>query len=154
MTKAGHERLVAELKRLKTVERPAVVEEIRRAREHGDLSENAEYDAAKEKQALIEARIRVIEDRLARAEVVELGNTAPDRVRFGVTVQIEDLDSGEELSFTIVGEDESDVSVGLISVTSPVARALIGKAVEDTAVVTTPAGTRQLEIRAITILER
>ena len=149
MTRQGHEMLTEELRRLKGVERPATSEAIRRAREHGDISENAEYDAAKEKQAMIEARIRLIEDKLARAEVVDTGSQPPDRVRFGTTVVLEDLDSGDSITYRIVGEDEADVARGLLSVTSPVARALIGKAVEDQVKVVVPAGKREYEVREI-----
>ncbi|MCP5065667.1 MAG: transcription elongation factor GreA [bacterium] len=146
MTERGHEMLHEELKRLKGFERPAVVEAIKVAREHGDLSENAEYDAAKDKQGMIEARIRMIEDRLARAEVVPRASGAQDRVRFATMVVLEDLDSGDEVTYSIVGEDEADISKGLLSVTSPVARALIGKAVEDVVEVRVPAGTREYEV--------
>lgn len=149
MTREGHEMLSEELRRLKGVERPAISEAIRRAREHGDISENAEYDAAKDKQGMIEARIRQIEDRLARAEVVDVSGQPPDRVRFGTTVVLEDLDSGDELTYRIVGEDEADISKGLLSVTSPVARALIGKQVEDQVQVVVPKGKRSYEIREI-----
>ena len=149
MTPQGHEMLTEELRRLKGVERPATSEAIRRAREHGDISENAEYDAAKEKQAMIEARIRLIEDKLARAEVVDTSGTPPDRVRFGTTVVLEDLDTGDEITYRIVGEDEADVSRGLLSVTSPVARALIGKAVEDQVKVVVPAGKPESGVREI-----
>jgi transcription elongation factor GreA len=149
MTRAGHEQLTEELRRLKGVERPAISQAIGRAREHGDLSENAEYDAAKEKQGMIEARIRQIEDRLARAEIVDTGGQPPDVVRFGTTVVLEDLDSGEEVTYRIVGEDEADVARGLLSVTSPVARALIGKRVEDQVQVVVPKGKREYEVREI-----
>ena len=149
MTRAGHEQLTEELRRLKGVERPAISQAIGRAREHGDLSENAEYDAAKEKQGMIEARIRQIEDRLARAEIVDTGGQPPDVVRFGTTVVLEDLDSGDEVTYRIVGEDEADVARGLLSVTSPVARALIGKRVEDQVQVVVPKGRREYEVREI-----
>ena len=149
MTPQGHEMLTEELRRLKGVERPATSEAIRRAREHGDISENAEYDAAKDKQGMIEARIRQIEDRLARAEVVDMSGQPPDKVRFGTTVVLEDLVSGDAVTYRIVGEDEADVSKGLLSVTSPVARALIGKEVEDQVQVVVPAGKREYEIREI-----
>jgi len=149
MTPQGHEMLTEELRRLKGVDRPATSDAIRRAREHGDISENAEYDAAKEKQGMIEARIRMIEDRLARAEVVEMSGQPPDKVRFGSTVVLEDLVSGDEVTYRIVGEDEADVSKGLLSVTSPVARALIGKQVEDQVQVAVPAGRREYEVREI-----
>ncbi|HTO09493.1 MAG TPA: transcription elongation factor GreA [Myxococcota bacterium] len=149
MTRAGHEQLSEELRRLKAVERPAISQAIGRAREHGDISENAEYEAAKEKQGMIEARIRQIEDRLARAEIVDTGGSAPDVVRFGTTVVLEDLDTGDEVTYRIVGEDEADVSRGLLSVTSPVARALIGKRVEDQVQVVVPKGRREYEVRNI-----
>ena len=149
MTREGHDMLTEELRRLKGIERPAISEAIRRAREHGDISENAEYDAAKDKQGMIEARIRQIEDRLARAEVVEVTGQAPDRVRFGTTVVLEDLASGDEITYRIVGEDEADISKGLLSVTSPVARALIGKQVDDQVDVMVPAGSRSYEVREI-----
>lgn len=149
MTREGYEALHAELKRLKTVERPQIVLAIKTAREHGDLSENAEYHAAKEQQGLIEARIQTIEDRLARATVVDTAGQPADRVRFGATVVLEDLGTGEEVRYRIVGEDEADVSRGLLSVTSPVGRALIGKEIEDEVRVTVPAGTKEYEIRGI-----
>ncbi len=149
MTREGHDMLTEELRRLKGIERPAISDAIRRAREHGDISENAEYDAAKDKQGMIEARIRQIEDRLARAEVVETGGQPPDKVRFGTTVVLEDLASGDEVTYRIVGEDEADVSKGLLSVTSPVARALIGKQVDDQVDVAVPAGSRSYEVREI-----
>jgi transcription elongation factor GreA len=149
MTRQGYESLHEELRRLKTVERPSIVQEIKAAREHGDLSENAEYDAAKEKQGLIEGRIKAVEDKLARAEIVETGGHAGDRVRFGATVLLEDLRSGEEVSYRLVGEDEADVSRGLLSVTSPVGRALIGKALDDAVEVRVPSGTKEYEIRDI-----
>jgi transcription elongation factor GreA len=149
MTRQGHEQLSEELRRLKAVERPAISAAIGRAREHGDISENAEYDAAKEKQAMIEARIRQIEDRLARAEIVDTAGAAPDVVRFGSTVVLEDLDTGDEVTYRLVGEDEADVSRGLLSVSSPVGRALIGKRVEDQVEVSVPKGKREYEVRQI-----
>jgi transcription elongation factor GreA len=149
MTRQGHEQLSEELRRLKAVERPAISAAIGRAREHGDISENAEYDAAKEKQAMIEARIRQIEDRLARAEIVDTGSAPPDVVRFGTTVVLEDLDTGDEVTYRLVGEDEADVSRGLLSVSSPVGRALIGKRVEDQVEVAVPKGKREYEVRQI-----
>ena len=141
--------LTEELRRLKGIERPAAAAAIGRAREHGDISENAEYDAAKERQGMIEARIRVVEDKLARAEVVPTSGPPPDRVRFGVTVVLSDLDSGEEITYRIVGEDEADVSRGLLSAASPVARALMGKAIDEAVRVDVPAGRREYEVRSI-----
>ena len=149
MTQRGHIVLTEELRRLKAEDRPRIVDEIKRAREHGDLSENAEYHAAKDSQGLIEARIRLLDDRLARAEVVDFRGQIPDRVRFGATVLLEDLSSGDEVCYTLVGEDEADISQGLLSVTSPVGRALIGKRVDDGVVVTVPAGRKEFEVREI-----
>jgi transcription elongation factor GreA len=153
MTRRGYDGLQEELRRLKAVDRPKCVEEIRVARAHGDLSENAEYHAAKERQGQLEARIRLLEDRLARAEVVDTTNMPLDRVRFGTTVVLEDLDSGEEVTFTLLGEDEADVSRGLLSVHSPIGRALIGKAVDDEVSVNVPSGTKQYEVREIRRME-
>ena len=153
MTRRGYEALQNELKRLKTRDRPAVVEAIKVARAHGDLSENAEYDAARDRQSHIEGRIAQIEDRLARAEIVDTSQLAPDRVRFGTTVVLEDLESGEEVTYTLVGEDEADVEQNLLSVTSPVGRALIGRAPDDEVVVKVPAGTRSYEVREIKAME-
>jgi transcription elongation factor GreA len=149
MTRRGYEALQDELRRLKFEERPRVVDAIRVARDHGDLSENAEYDAAKERQAHVETRILQIEDRLARAEVVDTSGLDADRVRFGTTVVLEDRDSGAEVTYTLVGEDEADVEKRLLSVTSPVGRALIGKEPDDEVVVVVPSGTRTYEIREI-----
>ncbi len=149
MTPRGFESLQEELRRLKTKERPKIVEEIKRAREHGDLSENAEYDAAKEQQGHIEGRIRVLEDKLSRAVVVDTRGQLADRVRFGATVVLEDLNSGDEVTYTLVGEDEADVAQGLLSVTSPVGRALIGRRVDDEVRVRVPSGTREYEVRGI-----
>ncbi len=149
MTRRGFMSLQEELRRLKTRERPRVVREIQTAADLGDLSENAEYHAAKERQGQLEAKVRQIEDKLARAEVVETIGQHPDRVRFGATVVLEDLGRGDEVTYTIVGADEADVSQGLISVHSPVARALIGKEVEDAVAVRVPAGTKKYEIREI-----
>jgi len=149
MTPSGYVKLEAELKQLKTVERRKISSEIEVARAHGDISENAEFHAAKEKQSHVEGRIRIVEDKLARAQVIETGENAPETVRFGVTVELSDDDTGEEVQYTITGEDESDVSVGLISVTSPVARALLGKRVGDAVTVRVPKGNRSFEILEI-----
>jgi transcription elongation factor GreA len=149
MTRAGYDKLDAELKRLKTVDRRTISKEIEVARAHGDIAENAEFHAAKEKQSLIEGRIRTIEDKLARAQVIEPGAAPPDNIRFGVTVDLEDANSGEALSYTIVGEDEAELARGEISVTSPVARALLGKEVGDCVTVRVPKGTRELEVLEI-----
>jgi transcription elongation factor GreA len=149
MTPSGYTKLEAELKQLKTVERRKISNEIEIARAHGDISENAEFHAAKEKQSHVEGRIRIVEDKLARAQVIETGGNLPETVRFGVTVELSDDDTGEEVQYTITGEDESDVSVGLISVTSPVARALLGKRVGDEVTVRVPKGNRSFEILEI-----
>jgi transcription elongation factor GreA len=146
MTPRGYRLLQDELKRLTAVERPKIVKEIEEARAHGDISENAEYHAAKERQAQIEGRIRFVDDRLARAQVIESGGQIADRVRFGATIEIEDLDSGERLTWRIVGEDEADVREGLISVTSPIARALLGKEPDATVSIAVPRGTREVTI--------
>jgi transcription elongation factor GreA len=146
MTPNGYVRLEAELKQLKTVERRKISNEIEVARAHGDISENAEFHAAKEKQSHVEGRIRIVEDKLARAQVIETGGDPPETVRFGVTVVLADDDTGEEVKYTITGEDESDALAGLISVTSPVARALLGKRVGDEVTVRVPKGNRAFEV--------
>jgi transcription elongation factor GreA len=146
MTPSGYAKLEAELKQLKFTDRRQNSKEIEIARAHGDISENAEFDAAKERQGHIEGRIRLIEDRLARAQVIETGGPAPDSVRFGVTVLLSDNDTGEEVKYAITGEDEADASSGLISVTSPVARALLGKEVGDEVTVSVPKGSRSFEV--------
>src|SRR5688572_26876498 len=137
MTKAGRDRLQDELKRLKSVERPRIVREIEEARAHGDLSENAEYKFAKEKQGHVEGRIQQVEDWLARAEVIDVSRLSGDKVVFGATVRLEDHE-GEHKTYRIVGEFEADLKKGLISITSPIARSLIGKEVGDTVRVQAP----------------
>ncbi len=149
MTRSGYQKLEDELKHLKSVERPAIVREIEVARAHGDLSENAEYQYAKEKQGHIEGRIRVVEDKLARAQVIDPSGQDGDRVLFGATVVLEDAENGGEVTYTILGEEEADVAKGCISVTSPVARALLGKEVGDMVTVRVPKGTRELEVLEI-----
>jgi transcription elongation factor GreA len=147
LTKNGAEQLRAELHRLKTVERPAVIEAIAEARSHGDLSENAEYEAAKDRQGFIEGRIKEVEGKLSNATIVDPSLLDADgRCVFGATVQLEDLESGDSLTYQIVGEDEADSKVGKISVSSPIARALIGKYAGDVAEVQAPGGRRELEI--------
>lgn len=148
MTPSGAQKLREELQRLKE-ERPKISREIGVAREHGDLSENAEYHAAKERQGLQEARIKDIEDKLSRAEIIDPTTLSGDRVRFGATVMVTNLDSNEEQTFQIVGADEADVNKGTISVLSPLARALIGKNLGDEVVVNLPGGTRRYEIGGI-----
>lgn len=149
MTPRGHALLEEELKRLRSVERPRIVKEIEVARAHGDLSENAEYHAAKERQGQIEGRIRMLEDRLARAQVIDGTGQGTDRVSFGATVVLSDADSGEEITYTLVGEDEADAKQGMISVTSPIGRAILGKEIDATVQVRVPKGTRELEILEI-----
>jgi len=146
ITPEGLKTLQEEFKRLKSVERPKVIESIAEARGHGDISENAEYDAAKEQQAFLEKRIRDLENKIANADVVDPAAMSTDRVVFGLQVTVQDLDSGEEVSYQIVGEDEADISAQRISVSSPVARALIGKTVGEVVQVQIPRGMRELEI--------
>ena len=149
MTKNGYEMLKKELHKLKTADRFKNVKDIEEARAHGDISENAEFAAAKEQQAHIAGRIALLDDKLARAQVIDPSGQTGDRVRFGATVELEDSENGEEICYTIVGEDEADISKGLISVTSPVARALMNKEADDEVTVKVPKGTRQLEILAV-----
>ncbi len=149
MTKGSYDKLGEELQRLKREDRPAVVREIEIARAHGDLSENAEYNAAKEKQSFIEGKIRTIADKLARSEVIDISKVPRNRVAFGVTVILEDAESYEKVKYQLVGEDEADVSNGKISITSPIARALIGREPDDTAVVVTPRGKREFTLLEI-----
>ena len=146
MTVEGYARLQEEAKQLKSVERPAVIRAIAEAREHGDLSENAEYHAARERQSFIEGRLSEIEDQIARAEVIDVSKLSGTVVKFGAKVRITDEDSGEEQTYQIVGAVESDINSGLLSVTAPLARALIGKTIGDTVEVTTPRGSKAYEI--------
>ncbi len=149
MTRSGYEKLQAELKRLRTVDRPNIVKEIELARSHGDISENAEFHAAKERQSHIEGRARMLEDKLARAQIIDPTGQNLDRVRFGLTVVLVDTATDDEVTYTILGEDEADAAGGKISVTSPVARALLGKGVGATVTVRVPKGTREFEILEI-----
>ena len=150
ITKRGAEKLKQELHRLKTVDRPAVITAIAEARAQGDLSENAEYDAAKDRQGFIEGRIQEIEGKLSAAQVIDPASLdAGGRVVFGATVELEDEDSGDTVRYQIVGEDEADLKLGLINVSSPIARALIGKEEGDTAEVQAPGGVRRYEIVAV-----
>ncbi len=147
LTRHGAELLREELQRLKSVERPAVINAIAEARAHGDLSENAEYAAARERQGFVEGRIGELEAKLANAQVIDPKLLDADgRVVFGATVTLEDLDSGEKASYQIVGDDEADIKAGKISVSSPIARALIGRSAGDTAEVRAPSGVREVEI--------
>ena len=150
MTLRGAELLRAELKRLKAEDRPRVIKAIAEARAHGDLSENAEYHAAREQQGFIEGRIKEIESRLAAAEVIDVAQLArSERVVFGVTVDLEDQDNGSAVSYQIVGEDEADIRAGRISIASPIARALIAKSVGEVVEVTAPGRTCSYEIIAV-----
>ena len=153
MTIAGATALKGELHHLKTVDRPAIVRAIAEARSHGDISENAEYDAAKERQGFIEARIRDIESKLAHAHIVNPAEIdAGGKIVFGATVDLEDLASGESVSYQIVGDDEANIKAGKISVSSPIARALIGKHAGDTAEVEAPSGVREYDVLAVRYL--
>ena len=149
MTDTGFNQLEEELKRLKSIERPAVIRAIAEAREHGDISENAEYHAAKDRQAFIEARVREIEDKISRAEVIDVSQLSGTAVKFGAKVKIADEETDEETVYRIVGADESDVNAGLLSVTSPLARALIGKTIGDSVDVITPSGSKTYEIVSV-----
>jgi len=151
ITPEGLKKLQEELKRLRSSERPRVIEAISEARGHGDISENAEYDAAKEQQAFLEKKIRELEHRIANSNVVDPSEVGTDKVVFGVQVTVQDLESGEESSYQIVGADEADVSASRISVTSPVARALIGKKVGDIVQVQVPKGLLELEVLDISL---
>ena len=153
MTQAGAEAIKRELKRLKSVERPKNVAEISTARDHGDLRENAEYHAAKEKQSHIEGRIQTLEDRLARADIIDVSRLSGGRVVFGATVRLEDTDSGTNAQYTIVGEHEADLKKGRISITSPIARGLIGREVGDTVKIHAPGGEREYEVLAVLFVE-
>jgi transcription elongation factor GreA len=146
MTAAGHAALEAELKRRQQQERPRIIQAIAEARSHGDLSENAEYHAAKESQSLNEGHIADIEDKLSRAEVIDVSRLSGDTVKFGATVTLIDEDTEEEKKYQIVGESEADVKSGKVSVTSPIARALITKKDGDTVEVNTPGGGKSYEI--------
>ena len=153
MTKAGADAIKREIKRLKAVDRPRIVQEISVARDHGDLSENAEYHAAKERQSHIEGRIQMLEDRLARAEIIDVSRLSGEKVVFGATVKLEDVDSGAKAQYTIVGETEADLKKGRISITSPIARGLIGREVGDTVTIRTPGGEREYEIHEVLFAE-
>lgn len=147
LTVNGAEKLRAELHRLKTVDRPSVIAAIAEARAHGDLSENAEYDAAKERQGFIEGRIQEVEGKLSNAQIIDPKLLDADgKVVFGATVDLEDQDSGEQVTYQVVGEDEADIKAGKLSVASPMARALIGKFAGDIAQVQAPGGMREFEI--------
>jgi len=149
ITLKGYERLEAELKRLKTTERPAVIKAIAAAREHGDLSENAEYHAARERQAFIEGRVNELEEQIRGADVIDARKLKGKDVKFGAIVKVADEDTDEETTFQIVGEYEADIKAGRLAITSPLARALIGKRVSDSVEVTTPGGTKSYAIVSV-----
>jgi transcription elongation factor GreA len=149
MTAEGFEALQTELKTLKTEERPAVIAAISEARSHGDLSENAEYHAAKERQSFIEGRIGELEDKLARADVIDTSKLQGKTVKFGATVKVTDEDTGQTFVYKIVGEDEANVALKKISISSPIARAMIGKEKGDTAEVSAPGGAKSFEIVSV-----
>ncbi len=149
MTIEGFKKLEEELHRLKSVERPRIIQQISEARSHGDLSENAEYHAAKEAQGLNEAKVAELEDKVSRAEVIDPAKLSGDTVKFGATVTLEDEDSGEKVKYKIVGDLEANVRDGKVSISSPIARALISKSKGDSAEVTTPKGSRSYQILKI-----
>jgi len=153
MTIEGHAELEKELQHRKSVERPQIIQAIAEARAHGDLSENAEYHAAKESQGLNEARVSDLEDKLSRADVIDISKLNGERVIFGATVELIDEDTEEEVTYKIVGEYEADVKAGKVSITSPIARALIGKSIGDVAEVHTPGGGRSYEILKISFIK-
>ncbi len=146
MTADGFARMEAELKHLKNVARPEVITAIAEAREHGDLSENAEYHAARERQSFIEGRVGELEDKMARAQVIDVSKLSGKVVKFGATVTLVDEDTDEEMTYQLVGEDEADVKQGLLGITSPIARSIVGKTVGDSVEVTTPKGVKGYEI--------
>jgi transcription elongation factor GreA len=150
ITARGAEKLKAELQRLKAVDRPAVIQSIKEARDKGDLSENAEYDAARERQGFIEGRIQELEGKLAALQVIDPATVdAGGRIVFGATVELEDQSTGEVVKYQIVGDDEADIKAGLISISSPIARALIGRSEGDTAEVLAPSGKRHCDILSV-----
>ena len=146
ITAQGLNRLQEELRRLKTIERPNVIRALEEARTHGDLSENAEYHAARERQSFIEGRVAELEDKIRRAEVIDVSKLSGDAVKFGATIDLVDVDTDEKVTYQIVGAEESDITAGRLSVISPLARALIGKEVGDSVEVATPRGSKVYEI--------
>lgn len=149
MTQGGYDSIIEELKRLKTEERPAVIRAIEEARGHGDLSENAEYHAAKERQGFIEGRVAELEDKARRAEIIDPKELSGRQIKFGAKIKLADEDTNEEITYQIVGADESDIKSGLLSVSSPLAKALIGKSRGDSVEVITPGGARAYEILSV-----
>ena len=146
ITKEGYDKMVKDLKRLKSVERPANILAIEEARAHGDLSENAEYSAAKEKQSFLEGKIIELEDKIARAQIIDISKICEEKIVFGAKIKLMDLDIGTEVSYQIVGDTESDISKGKISISSPIAKALIGKRVGDEVTINVPKGKREFEV--------
>lgn len=149
ITKKGHAKLMQEIKDLKHIDRPAVIEAIASAREFGDLSENAEYHAAREKQSMIEGRILDLEDKLARADIIDTSKLSGNSIKFGATVTLIDEDTDEEVTYKIVGEYEADISKKMVSVASPISKALIGKSANDMVEVITPKGSKSYEVLAV-----
>lgn len=149
ITKTGYDALNAEFKTMKDIERPAIIKAIAEAREHGDLSENAEYHSAKEKQGFIEGRIKELESLISRADVIEPSKMSGTTIRFGATVKLVDEDTDEERTYQIVGEPEADINAGRLNMRSPLARALIGKEEGDSAEVAAPGGTRSYEVLSV-----
>lgn len=149
MTADGYQRLEVELKKLKSEDRPAVIKAISEAREHGDLSENAEYHAARERQSFIEGRVRELEDKISRAQVIDVSKLSGETIKFGATITLADEDTDEESTYQIVGVDESDIGQGLLSVTAPLARAVMNKSVGESVTVDTPGGSRDYEIVSV-----
>lgn len=153
MTARGHQQLLEDLQRLKSVERPRNVRDIEEARAHGDLSENAEYHAAKDRQSLLDVQIRELEDRIARAQIIDISKLSGDKIVFGATVKLVDDDTDEDVVYQIVGEHEAEPREGRISLGSPVARSLIGRRVGDLVEVRTPAGVRNFEVLDVSFIE-
>ena len=149
MTSDGFERLEEELKQLKSVERPAIIRAIAEAREHGDISENAEYHAARERQSFIEGRVLELEDKISRAEIIDVSKLSGKVIKFGATVTLIDEDTDEKSAYQIVGEDEADIKSKRLAITAPLARALVGKTVGDTVEVTTPGGSKSYEVSKV-----
>jgi transcription elongation factor GreA len=149
MTAEGFFRLEEELKQLKTIERPAIIRAIAEAREHGDLSENAEYHAARERQSFIEGRVLELEDKISRAEVIDVSKLSGKVIKFGATVTLIDEDTDEKSAYQIVGEDEADIKSKRLAITAPLARALVGKKVGDQVEVTTPGGSKSYEVAKV-----
>jgi transcription elongation factor GreA len=149
MTADGYGRLEEELKTLKSIERPAIIRAIAEAREHGDLSENAEYHAARERQSFIEGRVLELEDKISRAEIIDVSKLSGKVIKFGATVTLIDEDTDEKSAYQIVGEDEADIKSKRLAITAPLARALVGKKVGDQVEVTTPGGSKSYEIAKV-----